>query len=94
MFKGNFLLVLFLYLLSIFPLRFLHFLAHFFGFFLNIVPNNLKKVTKINLTMCFPQKTQKEINLLTNKSLKETLKIFLNLGSVGLLIHKGVLIKH
>ena len=30
--------------------------------------------------MCFPQKTQKEINLLTNKSLKETLKNLLESG--------------
>ena len=73
-----------LYFLSIVPLSALHLLASIIGYILNLVPNNYKKVTKINLNLCFPKKTEKEIKNLTKKSLIESTKNFLESGKLWL----------
>jgi len=70
----NGLIKLFLTLFSYISLKNIHFLGEAGGFLLSIVPNSLKTTTKTNLKICFPEKTPKEINILTRKSLKETSK--------------------
>ena len=65
-----------LYFLSLVPLSALHLLASIIGHILSLVPNNHKQVTKINLNLCFPKKTDKEIKYLTKKSLIESSKNF------------------
>ncbi len=78
MFNG--LLKLFLTLFSYISLKNIHFLGEISGFFLSIVPNSLKNVTKTNLKLCFPNKTSKEISTLTRNSLKETSKSLFESG--------------
>ena len=70
----NGLLKLFLTLFSYISLKNIHFLGEVTGFLLSIVPNSLKTTTRTNLKICFPEKTQMEIDILTRKSLKETSK--------------------
>ena len=70
----NGLLKLFLTLFSYFSLKNIHFFGEISGFLLSIVPNSLKTITKANLKLCFPDKTLKQIRILTRKSLKETSK--------------------
>jgi len=72
MFYG--LLKLFLTFFSYISLKNIHFLGEISGFLLSIIPNSLKNNTNINLKMCFPDKTPKEVNILTRKSLQETSK--------------------
>ena len=70
----------FLYFLSFFPLKAINLLGSMAGYVLSITPNSLRSVTKINLTICFPSKTEKEIHILTRKSLKESSKSFFESG--------------
>ena len=76
----NGLIKLFLTLFSYISLKNIHFLGEAGGFLLSIVPNSLKTTTKTNLKICFPEKTPKEINILTRKSLKETSKSLFESG--------------
>ena len=76
----NGLLKLFLTLFSYFSLKNIHFFGEISGFLLSIVPNSLKTITKANLKLCFPDKTLKQIRILTRKSLKETSKGLLESG--------------
>ena len=78
MFYG--LLKLILTFFSYISLKNIHFLGEAGGFLLSILPNSLKTTTKINLKLCFPEKTPKEINILTRKSLKETSKSLFESG--------------
>ena len=70
----NGLLKLFLTLFSYFSLKNIHFFGEISGFLLSIVPISLNTITKANLKLCFPDKTLKQIRILTRKSLKETSK--------------------
>ena len=76
----NGLLKLFLTLFSYISLKNIHMLGEISGFMLSIVPNSLKNTTKSNLKLCFPDKTPKEIDILTRKSLKETSKSLFESG--------------
>ena len=76
----NGLLKLFLTLFSYFSLKNIHFFGEISGFLLSIVPNSLKTITKANLKLCFPDKTLKQIRILTRKSLKETSKSLFESG--------------
>ena len=76
----NGLLKLFLILFSYFSLKNIHFLGEVSGFLLSVIPNSLRDNTKTNLKLCFPDKTLKEIRILTRKSLKETSKGLLESG--------------
>ena len=76
----NGLLKLFLTLFSYISLKNIHILGEIGGFLLSIVPNSLKNTTKSNLKLCFPDKTPKEIDILTRKSLKETSKSLFESG--------------
>ena len=76
----NGLLKLFLILFSYFSLTNIHFLGEVSGFLLSVIPNSLRDNTKTNLKLCFPDKTLKEIRILTRKSLKETSKGLLESG--------------
>ena len=76
----NGLLKLFLTLFSYISLKYIHFLGEISGFLLSIVPNSIKNTTKTNLKLCFSDKTSKEIDILTRKSLKETSKSLLESG--------------
>jgi KDO2-lipid IV(A) lauroyltransferase len=76
----NGLLKLFLTLFSYISLKYIHFLGEISGFLLSIVPNSIKSTTKTNLKLCFSDKTSKEIDILTRKSLKETSKSLLESG--------------
>ena len=76
----NGLLKLFLTLFSYISLKNIHILGEISGFMLSIVPNSLKNTTKSNLKLCFPDKTPKEIDILTRKSLKETSKSLFESG--------------
>ena len=78
MVKG--LLTLFLNLLSLISLKNIHFLGEVIGFLLSIIPNSVRNNTKINLKLCFPDRSNSEINFLTRKSLKETSKSLLESG--------------
>jgi len=73
-------LTYFLKLLSLFPLKFLHFLGSFLAYFLYLLPNRLKSTTLINLKLCFSQKSDKDIRKLTRLSLSETSKSFFESG--------------
>lgn len=72
------------FFLSLVPLSVLHLLANIIGYILSLVPNNHKKVTKINLNLCFPKKTDNEIKYLTKRSLIESSKNFLESGKLWL----------
>ena len=74
------LLKLFLTLFSYISLKNIHFLGEISGFLLSIVPNSLRNTTKTNLKLCFPDKTLKQIRILTRKSLKETSKSLFESG--------------
>ena len=76
----NGLLKLFLTLFSYISLKNIHILGEISGFLLSIVPNSLKNTTKSNLKLCFPDKTPKEIDILSRKSLKETSKSLFESG--------------
>ena len=76
----NGLVKLFLTLFSYISLKNIHFLGEISGFLLSIVPNSLKHTTKTNLKLCFPDKTLKQIRILTRKSLKETSKSLFESG--------------
>ena len=76
----NGLLKLFLTLFSYISLKYIHFLGEIGGFLLSIVPNSIKNTTKTNLKLCFSEKTSKEIDILTRKSLKETSKSLFESG--------------
>ena len=78
MVKG--LLTLFLTVLSFISLKNIHFLGDVIGFLLSIIPNSVRNNTKINLKLCFPDRSNHEINFLTRKSLKETSKSLLESG--------------
>ena len=78
MVKG--LLTLFLTVLSLISLKNIHFLGEVIGFLLSIIPNSVRNNTKINLKLCFPDRSNSEINFLTRKSLKETSKSLLESG--------------
>ena len=76
----NGLLKLFLTLFSYISLKNIHFLGEISGFLLSVVPNSLRNTTKTNLKLCFPDKTLKQIRILTRKSLKETSKSLFESG--------------
>ena len=70
----------FLYFLSFFPLKAINLLGSMAGYVLSITPNSLRNVTKINLKICFPGKTEAAIRILTRNSLKESAKSFFESG--------------
>jgi len=41
-------------------------MAHLAGYLLYTTSNSLRNITKINLQICFPYKTEKEIQILTH----------------------------
>jgi len=66
------LLTLFLSVLSFISLKNIHFLGELIGILLSIIPNSAKNITKVNLQICFPNKSDLEVKFLTRESLKET----------------------
>ena len=72
--------IFFLFFLSILPLRIINLMAHLAGYFLYTTSNSLRNITKINLQICFPYKTEKEIQILTRNSLIESSKNFFESG--------------
>ena len=74
------LLTLFLNFLSFISLKNIHFLGELIGILLSIIPNSAKNTTKVNLQICFTNKSDKEIKFLTRESLKETSKNLLESG--------------
>ena len=77
---SHFFLITLLSLMSILPLRVLHFLGTILAYFLFLFPNSLRATTFTNLSLCFPQKLKKEILYQTKLSLIETSKNFFELG--------------
>ena len=78
MFNG--LLKLFLTLFSYISLKNIHLLGEISGFLLSTAPSSLRSTTETNLKLCFPDKTAKEIRVLTRKSLQETSKSLFESG--------------
>lgn len=69
-----------LLILSLVPLPFLHKLGRLWGWVLAKTPNRAKSTTRINLRLCFPDKTNSEINALTLRSLQNTTCTALEMG--------------
>jgi KDO2-lipid IV(A) lauroyltransferase len=62
---------------AILPLPVLHFLAVLVGWGFYLVPNRHRRVTEINLRLCFPQLFPRERRGLVRRSLIETAKSFM-----------------
>lgn len=56
-------------------------IGSFIGRVANLFPNDLKRVAKINIGLCFPNKTPKEKAYLVKESLKETCKNFFEMAA-------------
>ncbi len=69
-------------LLSWIPLPILHGLAIIIGYFLYWLPNTLKRTATINLSLCFPEMSLKERQILLRKSLIESVKTALEMGAM------------
>ncbi len=75
-------IILFLRVISIFPLWIIHCLAFVIGSFLSLLPSNIKSTTNINLQLSFPELNQDAINLLLRKTLIENCKTACEFGYV------------
>jgi len=71
-------------LFQLLPLRIAHAVGAVTGCLLYAFPSKIKRVTRRNLQLCFPEKSSKEIEGLTLKSLQETAKTALELGRIWL----------
>ena len=72
----------FLLFLSVFPLKYIKYIALLFGSILYLVPNRHKRITSINLKLAFPHFTDKQTTILCKKSLIETAATLLESGYV------------
>ncbi len=69
-------------ILSWIPLPVLHGLAIIMGQCLYCLPNPLKRTAKINLSLCFPEMSLKERQILLRKSLIESVNTALEMGAM------------
>jgi KDO2-lipid IV(A) lauroyltransferase len=53
------------------PLKWLHRIGHFLGSFFIWLPNRERRITEINLRLCFPEKSDEELKRLRNSSIRE-----------------------
>ena len=65
---------------ALLPLSFLQRLGHGLGILLYHLPNKAKKITRINLQLCFPQLDTEQRERLARNSLKETAKAIFESG--------------
>lgn len=77
--KSYFIKTLF-FLLARVPLPWLHRCAQLIGKLLSLVPNDLRRVTRINLRLCFPELNEKARQRLEQQSLIELVKTGLELA--------------
>ena len=80
----TFLIRLLLQLSALLPLAISHRLAHFIGWLFAIIPNDMRRVTRINLQLCFPDNNAAERRQLEHRSLNEMVKTGLELGPMWL----------
>ena len=73
-----------LQLSALLPLAISHRLALVIGWLFAIIPNDMRRVTRINLQLCFPQMDAAERQQLELKSLTEMVKTGLELGPMWL----------
>lgn len=65
---------------SLVPLPYLHKLGRLWGWVLAKTPNRARSTTRINLRLCFPDRSDSEINELTLRSLQNTTCTALEMG--------------
>jgi KDO2-lipid IV(A) lauroyltransferase len=64
----NYLGLLFLYILSLLPIKFNHFLGEILGVIASFLPIERKRVVDINLKLCFPSLSEQERNKIARKN--------------------------
>ena len=74
--------ILFLRVMSIFPLWAIHSIAFVIGNLLFLLPSQVKITTNTNLQLCFPEFNSKQINMLLRKTLIENCKTALEFGYI------------
>ena len=79
-----FLILSLLRLSALMPLAVSHRLATLIAWLCGIIPNDLRRVTRINLQLCFPELDDTGRRRLERKSLTETVKSGLELGPMWL----------
>lgn len=62
------------------PLTLLQYLGNIWGWILAKVPNRARSTTRVNLSLCFPEKSARDIEALTMRSLQNTACTALELG--------------
>ena len=63
-----------LHFLSIWPLPIIHFIASMIGLLFYYLPNDLRRISAINIKLCFPELNEQEHQGLLKRSLIETAK--------------------
>ncbi|MES9971118.1 MAG: lysophospholipid acyltransferase family protein [Candidatus Thiodiazotropha sp.] len=53
------------------PLHWLHMIGHLLGHFFILLPNRERRITEINLRLCFPEKSDKELRRLRDRSIRQ-----------------------
>lgn len=73
---------LLLRLFALLPLRLAHALGGVIGLLLAMLPNSLRRITLINLALCYPELDQKARARLARRSLMETGKTAMEMGAM------------
>jgi len=80
----TFFIRLVLHLSALLPLAFSHRLALAIGWLFSVIPNDMRRVTRINLQLCFPDYNAAKLRQLEHNSLTEMVKTGLELGPMWL----------
>ncbi len=75
-------IILSLRLLAYFPLPILHQIGSLSGYCLSVFPNHLRRISSINLRLCFPELSETKHKILLRNSLRELSKNILESGFV------------
>ncbi len=79
---ASFFIKLLLRTCSLLPLRLNHQLGALIGYLLYLIPNQARHVCKVNIGLCFQDKSAKQQRLLLKTTLRETGKTFTEMGAV------------
>ena len=63
---------IFIHILAILPLSVCHFIGNIIGHLVYYIPNSSRRITEINIKLCFPDMTPAQQNKLIKQSLIET----------------------
>ncbi|QKQ25245.1 hypothetical protein [Candidatus Reidiella endopervernicosa] len=75
---------LFFRLISLLPLRLNYALGGFIGWWMAVIPNNLRHITRINIALCYPDMPSSERAALVRASLKSTARTAIEAGPMWL----------